>query len=823
MKNKYKLISMFVFGIVSLFVMGFTDVHASTLVQEEIDGFYYTRRGGGKPYMSAQYNTYTMDGKVVYCIEPGVDITTHDYVGAVGMVNSPYSKEINQKIQLIGYYGYDYPSHKTLRYRMAAQSLIWETTGGQIIEFWTERYGNGDFINLNKERNDIMALVNAHYEKPSFNGEVKTGVIGQPITFSDSNSILSQYEIYKSDNATSVINGNTLTITPNVVGEINVSLKRKSYTNNPTTIFVGIDEVSQKMGYFGLYDPILSNIRLNVLGGKISLEKLDSSTLSFKPVGDATLKDATYGIYDEHDIRVGGLTTTGNSIVTSDYLTKLGTFYLKEEISSNGYKLDPTKYYFEITADNLNPKITVYEEVIEKDFELFKVKADGTTTILKAEPNVTFDFYLKSSMELYTSGTTNEKGRFVVTLPYGTFIARQRTTTPNFEKIQDFEIVIDENSEDTITKIISNAETSSKVKVVKVDSESKKILVKDGIKFRIRNLDTNELVCQNITYPTQSKVCVFETTGGMFVTPYVLSSGNYQIEELEDQKIDGYVWNKEPLKFSINDNSDFIYDEEFGVILEVRFENKEVKGEFDLTKIGEKLVIEDDSYKYEEITLDGVSYDLYADGDIYSGDGTLIYKDKELIKSFKTIDGKHKESNLYLGNYCLIETSSVLNNVVDSTPYCFSLKYKDQYTDVVSISFTLKNYLPKGTLVFTKTDLVTGEPIKDTLVEIYTENDEKIFSGMTNDKGEIILEKLFIGKGYILEKEPNSNYQITDEKVFFEIKEDGEIVKANMTNEKIIVEVPKTSVADSKVVTIVTIACIVAGLGFIIYDKKRKK
>ncbi|UKI26458.1 MAG: hypothetical protein L6V91_06630 [Bacilli bacterium] len=35
--------------------------------------------------------------KVAYCIEPGVDITIHDYDGAVGYINSPYSDEINQK------------------------------------------------------------------------------------------------------------------------------------------------------------------------------------------------------------------------------------------------------------------------------------------------------------------------------------------------------------------------------------------------------------------------------------------------------------------------------------------------------------------------------------------------------------------------------------------------------------------------------------------------------------------------------------------------------------------------------------------------------
>ena len=823
MKNKQKIVPKIIFGIFTLLVMGFTDVHASTLVQTPIDNIYYTRRGGGQSYLSAQYNTYDMDGKVVYCIEPGIDITTHDYVGANGFINSPYSNEINQKIQLIGYYGYEYPGHNTLRYRMATQALIWETTGGQIVEYWTERYGYGDYINLNNERNEIMNLVNAHYQKPSFNNEVKTAVINQAVTFTDTNGILSQFEIYKSDNATSVINGNTLSVTPNAVGEVTISLTRKSYKKNATTIFVGIDGKSQKMGLFGANDPILTIVKLNVYGGTVNVEKVDSKTSLPFPRGDGQLKGAIYGVYDESDFRVGQVVIGEHSLGKSDYLPKLGKFYLLEEKNSLGYTLDPTKYYFEITANDLNPTIKVYEQIIEKDFELYKVEADGTTTILKAEPNVTFEFYLKSNNELYASATTNSKGHLKVTLPYGIYRVHQATSTPNFEKVKDFEIIINENSDELTTKIISNAEVTAKVKLVKIDSESKKVLVRDGIKFKIKNLDTNEYVCQNITYPTQTKICVFETNDGVFTTPYVLESGNYQIEELEEQTIDGYVWNPTSLKFSISENSNFIYDDEFGVILEIQFENKQVKGEFEVTKLGEKMIIENRTFKYEEILLDDVSFELYADGNIYSQDGTIIYNDKDLITSFKTKDGKYKVTNLYLGNYCLVETSSVLNHVLDTTPYCFSIKYKDQYTDIVSIEFTLKNHLIKSDFELTKTDFSTGEVISGALIEIYDENEELVFSDYTDEFGKIYVKGLKYGKYKYFESQAPEGYILNDEPHYFEILEDGTIIKDTLTNEKIIVEVPNTSVADSKVVTAITIISILAGLGFIIYDKKRKK
>ena len=220
MKRKFKILSLVIFSICTILLTGFTNVNAATLVREQVPNVYYARRGGGKPYGTSYVENYTMDGKVVYCIEAGVAITTNSYVGKEGWINSPFSDEINKKIQLIGYYGYDYPGHQTQRFRLATQALIWEETSGQIIELWTEIGGYGDYINIDYERNEIMKLVNAHYNKPSFKDEVKDSVIGQEVIFQDTNNILSEFEIYSSKNATSSIDGNTLKVIPNTVGDI---------------------------------------------------------------------------------------------------------------------------------------------------------------------------------------------------------------------------------------------------------------------------------------------------------------------------------------------------------------------------------------------------------------------------------------------------------------------------------------------------------------------------------------------------------------------------------------------------------------------------
>lgn len=773
MKLNLKSVLALVVGTFS-FLVGFTNVFAATLTETAVNGYFYTRRGGGQSYMSAQWKLYDIDGKVAYCIEPGVNITIHDYDGAIGYINSPYSDEINQKIGLIGYYGYNYPGHQTLRYRAAAQSLIWETTGGQIVEFWTEKYGNGSFINLNKERNDIMSLVNSHYTMPSFNNETKDAIIGQTVSFTDNTGVLSGYEIYRSDNATSSINGNTLNITPNAVGEITVSLIKKTYTSDPTMIFVGKDSKSQKMGMFGVHDPVVAKVKLNVKGGRVEIIKTDSDTGTTTPSGQASLVGAKFGVYDVNDNLITTLTTDNNSYAISDYLPSLNVFYIKELEAPKGYVLNTEKYYFKLDKDNLLASINISNKVIERKYEITKVVASNKTQIMTPEVNVEFGIYDYNNNLIKTLKTDSD-GKIYFTLPFGDYILRQLSTPSGFEKIDDYKFSITESGP-TINKVFSNAEITSRVKIIKVDDLGNRIAIA-GIKFKIKELSTGKYVCQKVAYPNSKTYCEFETDDtGMLITPYPLNSGDYELEEV-DQRINGYLWNSEPLRFSINEKSNIISSDDFDKILELRFTNKEVKGAIEIKKTGEKVVIENGKYTYETIPLPNVVFEVYDENNNLVG---TITTDE---------NGYARLDNLKLQKYTLKEVSSSLSHLIDNNVYEFELVYKDQYTPIITKTFTLKNYLPKGTLEFTKTDYSTDKALPNTVIEIYTEDDVLMGTYTTDDKGMVIIKDLPLSNSkryYILEKQTSdSSYLLNEEKMYFEINENGEVVKANMKNEKI--------------------------------------
>ena len=129
--------------------------------------------------------------------------------------------------------------------------------------------------------------------------------------------------------------------------------------------------------------------------------------------------------------------------------------------------------------------------------------------------------------------------------------------------------------------------------------------------------------------------------------------------------------------------------------------------------------------------------------------------------------------------------------------------------------------MPKGKLEFTKNN-PSSEPIPNTLIEIYNENDELLFSKRTDDKGMIVIDALPLGKYYILEKETATpDYILNTEKIYFEIKENSDVVKCTMTNE-LIVEVPNTKKSSYKEI-IISSSLILLSLGLILYGTKKKK
>ena len=150
------------------FVMGMSYSYADNAnVNITTSGYYWNRVYNGVS-SSYPFNLYDFNGRVAYCIMPGIPEGTTYNAGDYS--NSGLSEDIRDRIMLISYYGYEYPEHRTFLYRSAAQELIWETIIPADTVFSTGRYTTGNILNNENEKEEILRLVNNHYTKPAFDG-----------------------------------------------------------------------------------------------------------------------------------------------------------------------------------------------------------------------------------------------------------------------------------------------------------------------------------------------------------------------------------------------------------------------------------------------------------------------------------------------------------------------------------------------------------------------------------------------------------------------------------------------------------------------------
>lgn len=526
-----------------LFLAGITFVYAgvndSTLVKHRYENIYSVYDEGDRVRLFYAQR-YTLNGVTAYCIERGVSIDTDIYSSTTDWNVTGLNNDIKRYIRLLAYYGYDYDGHNTMEYYLATQELIWEKISGKTT-YWVKGASvDSPRLDISKEKQIIEDLVSKHTTVPSFDSEVVEINIGETTTLNDSNNVLSQYEIYNSNLDGVKIENNSLKITAsNLRGEEEIQLIRKNYMTKVTLIYHSGD--NQKLISAGVLDPVIATVKVKSLAGSIELSKKDSQT-GLTPQGDGVLDGAKYGIYNSNNELVDTI-ITGEKNKTKDI--PYGKYTIKEIEASKGYELDANTYNVTIDSNNKDIVLDVYENIIKRKVNFFKVYATDKTSILVGEPNVQFDIYLKSTNELYKSIITDKDGYAQVELVYGTYIVKQVTSTENYEKVNDFEIVINTSDEEPINELISNAEIKAKLKVIKIDEETGKVVNRSNIKFKIKDVKSNEYVCQRIFYPKVIDVCEYSTNElGEFITPYPLLSGKYKLEEI-DQVIDDYLWNKE--------------------------------------------------------------------------------------------------------------------------------------------------------------------------------------------------------------------------------------------------------------------------------------
>ena len=209
------------------------------ITYNNLDGIVYNRKIGGQ-FKSNRVTMFKMGDRIAYCVEPGVEITNNYYDVYEDWSKVNFSDELKELIEKIGYYGYDYPGHQTNYYYIAAQELIWKAVKPETEVVWTTgKNYTGEVIDISKEKEEILSLVEKHNLKPSFSEKSFKSEVGSKLVLEDENNVLENYEISSSKYHDIVKEGDRITITLNsdVVPEETLKLTRKHYDDAPLLVY----------------------------------------------------------------------------------------------------------------------------------------------------------------------------------------------------------------------------------------------------------------------------------------------------------------------------------------------------------------------------------------------------------------------------------------------------------------------------------------------------------------------------------------------------------------------------------------------------------
>lgn len=431
--------------------------------------------------------------------------------------------------------------------------------------------------------------------------------------------------------------------------------------------------------------------------------------------GNATLEGAVYGLYKD-GILIEKYTTDKNGCFTTEYYPCGDDWTIREITPSTGYLLDTTVYRIDTSAEVYSVELNtvypdVFEEIIKGNIAIIKHTDDGATKIETPEAGAEFEIYLKSAGSYEKAKLTErdilvcDKDGFAKStdLPYGIYTVHQTKGLSGRKMMPDFEVTISENGK-CYKYLINNANFEAYLKIVKADSETGKTVPYAGATFEIYDPD-GKLVEMTATYPSVERHTQFKTNkDGYLITPEVLKYGlQYSIVEVAAPY--GYVLDKTPVYFDVTADNSEISDGITIIITEKK--NTPQKGIINIYKSGETfstVICKNNKYIpiYLETGLDGAEFDIIADEDIITPDGTLRYCKNEIAAHIVTTDGYASSKALYLGKYRIEETKAGYGMVLNRNVFYAELAYAGQEIKLTSTSVSVQNERQKAVISLSK-------------------------------------------------------------------------------------------------------------------------
>ncbi|PEE67971.1 VaFE repeat-containing surface-anchored protein [Bacillus thuringiensis] len=415
--------------------------------------------------------------------------------------------------------------------------------------------------------------------------------------------------------------------------------------------------------------------------------------------------------------------------------TKTGEFNLS--VAANLTKVQAIAYRGTDTVQNATVLLERNEEKLSSDLAV-NWEAAGSLKIKKVGENgevlagAVFEVF-NANNESVGKITTGADGMAELNnLPIGTYTLKEIKAPTGYvsdDKPQTIEV---KTGETGAVQIVNN-KVKGNIEIKKL-SDSGKML--PNVEFTVFTEDGKEV----------QKVVTKENG---IANVEGLTYGKYYF--LETKTPNGYIGSKTKYPFEIKEHNK---------TLTFTVENTEVKGSVKLLKVDN----EDISKK-----LEGAVFELKDE----SG---------KVVGEYKTDkNGEINVKDLAYGKYSFVEKASPNGYVLVKEPIVFEIKEHGKIIELLAV-----NHLIKGDLEITKVDVADGNnKLPNTEFTIYNEAGKEVVKGKTDDKGIAKFEKLPFGKYTYKETVAPKGYVLNEETFSFEIKENGQIIKHIVKDEKI--------------------------------------
>lgn len=290
-------------------------------------------------------------------------------------------------------------------------------------------------------------------------------------------------------------------------------------------------------------------------------------------------------------------------------------------------------------------------------------------------------------------------------------------------------------SPNLVSKNITIKSDKVPINIYKKDNETDELITKEGIKIKIKNLDTNEYETDELEF-VNGKITIN------------IGVGKYKIEEVKT--VNPYILNEEGLEFEIKEGSKES---------NINFKNDTQKGRIILRKKDE-----DNNY------LQGVKFNI-------------LDSSKNIVEELETTNEDTYSKYLDLGTYYVKEISTLYGYKLDEKEYKVNLEYDNETKEVSNILEIINEKIKCKIVLFS----VSGEDKVDITFGVYKDN-KLVYEGKTNQGtsefylpyGEYVVKEIGIADGYKLNKK-EINLEVSDKVCGTSVSYDHEKVKMPIT------------------------------------------